>query len=170
MNSCINFNNNGDATGSVIEDNSFQSPVSRIITLSAVSNIKINNNIGYNVKGHGIVLETGAEIANYITNNLIIGLSSNPSLASDTYPAGIWVSNPQNYITGNAISGSAADGIVYSLRPTSVDEGYSRQICPEGSPLWLSSDNLIHSNARYGLYIENYAPRKNPCLETGPKN
>lgn len=137
----------------------------RMITLSGGNNLWINNNVGYNIEGCGIVLETGAEVDNDITNNAIMRVKSNPKLGGiDVSPAAIWISNPYNSVTGNSVSGSDADGIVYSFRETATGIGYSRTMCPQGMPLLDSQDNVIHSNARYGLRIENFAPRESPCL------
>lgn len=66
MGSCIHFNNNGDAEGSSVERVIAGDTNSRMLTLTAVRNMKISMNVGYNVLGHGIVLETGAEYGNNI--------------------------------------------------------------------------------------------------------
>lgn len=57
---CIHFNNNGDLYGSVVEGVVMVNINSRLMTLSAVNNLKVNEIIGYNVYGHGIFLETGS--------------------------------------------------------------------------------------------------------------
>lgn len=42
---------------------------------------------------------------------------------------------------------------------------FDANICPENSPLGEFSDNVAHSNGRYGLRIfHNLVPRVNPCL------
>lgn len=54
-------------------------------------------------------------------------LKSNPQMGgTDVTPAGIWLSNPDNQLSGNIVSGSDSDGIVYSLSRTSSNSGYSR--------------------------------------------
>jgi len=163
--SCISFNNNGDLTGSTVEGVVMVNTYARMLTLNGGSSLTINNNVGYNVDGSGIVLETGAEMNNAITNNLVMRLKSNPKLGGiDLSPAGIYITNPNNKVTGNAVSGSDADGIVFSLRDTATGIGYNRNLCPSGMALLESQNNLVHTNARYGLRIENFAPRQIPCL------
>jgi len=171
MGSCIHFNNNGDAAGSSVERVIAGDTNSRMLTLTAVRNIIIDHNVGYNILGHGILMETGAEYGNKITNNLLMRVKQNPNIGgTDITPAGIWVSNPLNTVEGNVVAGSDADGIVYSLSATSQNSGYDRSICPEGIPLQSSTSNLIHSSKRYGLRVENYVPRKNPCLKADNTN
>lgn len=64
MGSCIHFNNNGDAAGSSVERVIAGDTNSRMLTLTVVRHLKVSQNVGYNVLGHGIVLETGAEYSN----------------------------------------------------------------------------------------------------------
>lgn len=98
-------------------------------------------------------------------------LKSNPYMGgNDVSPAGIWISNPDNSLSGNIVSGSDNDGIVYSLSRTSSNTGYNREICPDGIVVQLFGSNIIHSCSRYGLRIDNYVPRKNPCLEISSSN
>ncbi len=55
------------------------------------------NNVGYNIRGHGIYLETGNEIENKIINNVILNtIKSWENSATSLKPAAIYISNPNN--------------------------------------------------------------------------
>lgn len=140
-----------------------------MLTISGGSYLNVNKNVGYNIAGHGIVLETGAEMDNMVTDNLVIRTKSNPEVGgSDMMPSGIYITNPHNVISGNVASGSDHAGISYSLTGTSTGLSYDRNICPEGIPLLVSLNNVAHSNKQMGVHITNFAPRRNPCAP--PKN
>lgn len=158
---CIHFNNNGDLSGSVVEGVVASNTNHRMMTIVSGSHLVVNNNVGFNIAGHGIALGTGSEMFNTITNNLIVRTKSNPEIGgSDMMPAGIFVTNPQNTIEANVVAGSDAYGIAYFLAPSTT---FDKTTCPEGIPLLSSKDNIVHSNKMAGLMIMNYAPRRNPC-------
>jgi hypothetical protein len=63
---------------------------------------------------HAFFIEDGVEVFNRIENNL--ACVSNPSMSllnTDQTPASFWITNPHNYVSGNAAAGSANYGFWY---------------------------------------------------------
>lgn len=75
---CIHFNNNGDLSGSLVEGVVVSNTNHRMMTIAGGDHLIVHDNVGFNIAGHGIVLGTGGEMFNNITNNLIIRTKSNP--------------------------------------------------------------------------------------------
>ena len=78
---CLHFNMNGDMQNNLVRRLSVHDAVSRLLVLSGVSYLTIDNIVGFNHFGHGIALQNGAETNNLIQNNLILG--TYPSYTND---------------------------------------------------------------------------------------
>ena len=86
-------------------------------------------------------------------------------LNTDTTPAGIWVTNPDNYVTDNHVAGSDAYGIWFDFKPNPTGPSATTLICPIGTPLAEFNDNVAHSNGKYGfLLFQGHIPRTYPGL------
>uniref|UniRef100_A0A8C3J6H9 PKHD1 ciliary IPT domain containing fibrocystin/polyductin n=1 Tax=Calidris pygmaea TaxID=425635 RepID=A0A8C3J6H9_9CHAR len=112
--------------------------------LTGISNLSVDNNVFYNISGHGLLLGEGLEEGNKVTNNIVIGLSGTDSLSNieTLSPAGIYVRAPANHIKGNTVC-AAGYGYFFHLSP----EG------PSKMPLLSFSENVAHSCTRYGLLV-----------------
>jgi len=128
----------GDATDQYIKNSSVHHSYQRCITVHRTQNTRVQNNVCYDFKGHGYFLEDGNETGNKITHNLAVMAkapdASKVLLASDNiiddeyqgrFPSvsGFWISNPDNYVVGNVVSGSI------------------------GSGLWMAFEREVHDNA-----------------------
>lgn len=108
----------GDVKGQFIKNSVVKNCFSRAITVHATNNAVVEDNVIYNTFGHAIFLEDGNETGNTITHNLIAVIKQPAAgknlLPSDIFlqinrlqgPAAIWISNPTNTITNNAVSGT----------------------------------------------------------------
>ncbi|XP_008944713.1 PREDICTED: fibrocystin-like, partial [Merops nubicus] len=126
------------------------------LRLTGVSNLSVDSNVFYNIAGHGLLLGTGLEEGNRVSNNIVIGLSGSDGLSNieTLSPAGIYVKAPVNHIKGNTVC-AAGYGYFFHLSP----EG------PSKMPLLSFSDNVAHSCTRYGLLVY---PEYLPDSPSGP--
>ena len=115
--------------------------------------------------GHTIFIEDAAETRNLIENNLIVDVRRSWSLLNtDQTPASIWITNPDNIIRGNHAAGSDRYSYWYDTQKTAIGPSFDENVCPENFKLGEFSDNVAHSNGRYGLRIfHNHIPRVHPC-------
>ncbi|KAK9411062.1 fibrocystin [Crotalus adamanteus] len=120
------------------------------ISLSGISDFKIENNTFYNIMGHGIKI--GAWNGNNkIRHNTIIGLVGTDGLSNTEVlsPAGIYIQSPDNLIESNMVCGTG-HGYFFHLPPSRL-----------GEPVKSFSNNVAHSCSRYGLLIHPaYHPQK----------
>ncbi|XP_068867901.1 fibrocystin isoform X2 [Aphelocoma coerulescens] len=114
------------------------------LRLTRISNLSVDNNVFYNISGHGLLLGEGLEEENRVSNNLVIGLSGTDGLSNieTLSPAGIYIRAPASHIRGNTVCG-AGYGYFFHLSP----EG------PSKVPLLSFSENTAHSCTRHGLLV-----------------
>lgn len=86
-------------------------------------------------------------------------------MKTDVTAATFWITNPNNIIRRNYAAGSDWYGFWYELVVSWNGASYTNDICPEGNKLGIFENNVAHSNARFGLRIFTYIPRKYPCLD-----
>jgi hypothetical protein len=129
--------------------------------------LRVTENVAYNVKGHNFFIEDAAETKNFLENNLAILTKKSWSLLnSDQSPASFWITNPDNIFRGNHAAGSDNYGFWFDTKPNPTGPSFDPNICPENNPLGEFSNNVAHSNGRYGLRIfHKLKPRTYPCSD-----
>ena len=142
--------------GSVVSKNSVRNTKQRAIVVHGTDDLYLEGNVIHNVRGHGFMLEDGAEQGNKFIRNLgavslpVDTLISNDE--SDNLPSTFWITNPQNTWQENVAAGSHFSGFWFEVK-TRV-RGPSRQMFPDMIPNQLDllkfTDNVSHSN-RHGL-------------------
>ena len=117
--------------------------------------------------GHNFFIEDAIETNNLIENNLAINtLKSWSLLVSDQTPASFWITHPSNILRGNHATGSTNYGYWFDTKPNPTGPSFDPNICPENSYLGEFSNNVAHSNGRYGLRLfHKLKPRENPCAD-----
>jgi hypothetical protein len=115
--------------------------------------------------GHTIFIEDAAETKNLVENNLVVDVRRSWSLLNtDQTPAAFWITHPDNIFRGNHAAGSDRYGYWYDTQQHSTGPSFSPSICPENTKIGEFSNNVAHSNGRYGLRIfHNLIPREDPC-------
>ncbi|MCO4793523.1 MAG: hypothetical protein KC493_07420 [Bacteriovoracaceae bacterium] len=119
-----------DGSGQFVRNSSIHHSFQRCITIHRTNNILLQNNVCYKFKGHGYFLEDGSEVKNKIIKNLAISARAphinKVLLASDNiqtsesqgrFPSvsGFWISNPDNFVISNIVSGSIGTGFWMSF-------------------------------------------------------
>jgi cell migration-inducing and hyaluronan-binding protein len=85
-------------------------------TIHGVHYLEVSGNVYFETMGHTIFVEDAAETKNLIENNLIINTRPSHSLLdTDTTPACIWITHPDNILRGNHCAGSEKYGFWYDL-------------------------------------------------------
>ena len=137
----------------------------RAVTIHGVHYLRVQDNVAYDTMGHTYFIEDGIEMLNRVENNLgLLTRASFSLLDTDTTPATFWITNPNNFFKGNAAAGSERYGFWFDLQKHPTGPSATDDICPPGLPLGEFSDNVAHSNGRYGLRLFNqYVPRLSPC-------
>lgn len=157
----INIHNIENAADSYLIGNSIHNSYARAINIYNTNNLRVRNNLAYFIFGSAFVLESGLEANNIIDNNLGISIMQSWTLHNiDTTPAVFYISSPKNVIINNSAAGGDWAGFQYDLSDVSSLDPY---ICPSGAKLLKFSNNIAHSNAKFGLYIYKYIPRNMPC-------
>ena len=158
-----------DATGQYIKNSSINSSANRGIVIHGTNGTVVQNNIVYDIKGHGIFTEEAAERRNIIDHNLVLHVR-NPSSgkaiklhesgSSPRGSSGLWLSNPDNIITNNMIGDCGNMG--YWLAFPRQTFGASAQVLDvNGLPMMPSKiqfgafeNNISHSNKSHGIMID----------------
>lgn len=85
-------------------------------------------------------------------------------LITDQTPASFWITHPDNIFKDNHAAGSDRYGYWFDTKPNPMGPSFTKDICPENAQLGEFSNNVAHSNGRYGLRIfHKLIPRQNPC-------
>ncbi len=144
-----------DATGQYIRNSSINSSRNRGIVIHGTNGVTVQNNVVYDVLGHGIFTEDAVERRNIIDGNIVM-LVRNPPLpglklheVSERGSSGFWISNPDNTITNNIAADCGTNGFWLA---------FPRQPWGESSSV-LHSDGLLlnPSRLRFGVFENNTA-------------
>ncbi|XP_019346863.2 fibrocystin isoform X1 [Alligator mississippiensis] len=138
-------------TDSYIRGCSVWDSFGRGLGISGTSDLSVDNNVFYNISGHGLLLGGWLEQGNKIRHNILIGLSGTDGLSNleAVSPAGIYIQAPANQIEGNMVC-AAGYGYFFHLSPKR----------PSQTPVLSFSKNTAHSCTRYGLLVyPEYQPQ-----------
>jgi len=162
----IHFHMIGDVPGSYVKNCAIHDTFNRGLTIHAVNEFVVENNVAFNVMGHTFFIEDAVETNNIIRNNVgILTRASFSLLNTDCTPATFWITNPSNFIEKNRAAGSEAYGfwMDFPVSATGLNAGLSN-FCPRGMPLGSFKDNVSHSNGKYGMRVfPEFNPKNKPC-------
>ncbi len=144
-----------DATGQYIRNSTINSSRNRGIVIHGTNGVTVQNNVVYDVLGHGIFTEDAVERRNIIDGNIVMFVR-NPPLpglklheVSERGSSGFWISNPDNTIINNIAADCGTNGFWLA---------FPRQPWGESSSV-LHSDGLLlnPSRLRFGVFENNTA-------------
>eukprot|EP01063_Lacrimia_lanifica_P040461 TRINITY_DN9171_c0_g1_i1.p1 TRINITY_DN9171_c0_g1~~TRINITY_DN9171_c0_g1_i1.p1 ORF type:complete len:1511 (+),score=550.46 TRINITY_DN9171_c0_g1_i1:43-4575(+) len=145
------------AMGSVLAKNSVRDSKQRGIVIHGTNDVLVAENVMHNTRGHGFLLEDGAETGNVVHRNLGAvshGVTTLISPAeSDNAPATFWLTNPDNTFTENVAAGSAFSGFWFEVaaRVRGPSAALHPDMVPNQLPLRKFDGNVAHSNNNHGL-------------------
>jgi len=155
----IHFHMSKSVSGSIVSKNLVRNSNQRGIVVHGTDYLNVSENVLYNTKGHGFLLEDGIEQFNKFTRNLAASTRKVKTLISDDEsddsPSSYWITNPTNYYEGNVAAGADGSGFWFELLArgsrvkSKVFNSSGRH--PRTEPLLLFSDNIAHSNTNTGL-------------------
>jgi hypothetical protein len=132
----------GDAKGQYIKNAAIHDTFNRCVTVHGTNDLRVENNVTYNIVGHCFFMEDGIEHGNEFVNNLAIQIKCHPTmpcvpttlaaagesiarmngqnsadvlLPSDNTVAAYWITNPDNTYRNNVAAGSDSNGFWMSL-------------------------------------------------------
>ncbi len=157
-----------DATGQYLRNSTINSSENRGIVIHGTNGVTVQNNIVYDVRGHGIFTEDAAERRNTIDGNLVLYVRSpDPASALKLHEignfgsSGFWISNPDNIVVNNTAVDCGTFG--FWLAFTTQTWGLCEEVLAEdGFPLDPSrllfgefDNNTTHSNRLQGIMFDN---------------
>jgi hypothetical protein len=168
----IHFHMIGDIPGSYVKGCAIHHTYNRALTIHAVNNFLVENNVAYDVMGHTFFIEDAVETNNRIINNLgLVTRSSSSLLNADYHPATFWITNPSNFFEGNHAAGSHNYGFWMDLPPAPTGLNLGVAGCPRDMPLGSFKNNWSHSNGQYGIRIfPEFNPKSKPCQAVDNNN
>ncbi|XP_076157842.1 PKHD1 like 1, tandem duplicate 1 [Alosa pseudoharengus] len=134
----------------------------RAVTIHNTHNLLVERNVIYNIMGGAFFIEDGIETGNVVQYNLAVFVRQSTSLLNDDVtPAAYWVTNPNNVIRHNAAAGGTHFGFWYRMHEHPDGPSYDPNICQKRVPLGEFSNNTVHSQGWFGLWIfKEYFPVK----------
>ena len=163
--SAITLRLNGDALDIKLVNLSINDCFARGITFIGGRKVQIINNIISRTYGHGIFFQTGVEMKNIITDNIIVNTFSSWNLwVSDITPAAFYITNLYNNYENNIAIGGEYYGFWIALKNYTDSPFFLMKICPDGIQT-LSFKNNAAFSYKIGLYLYPlYIPRTRPCF------
>lgn len=151
-----------DAAGHHVRGSVVHDSANRCITIHATNGVTVADDVCVAITGHGIFLEDGVERRNTITGNLVAGVRNPPAgsvlkvheVTFDQGSSGMWLSNPDNTVTGNTVSDAQGVGywLAFAQRPVGLSANVAMR--PDRIRFGTFSDNVAHSNGHHGVMFD----------------
>jgi G8 domain/Right handed beta helix region len=150
----------------LIKNNAIWDSKNRCITLHGSSDVTVDRNTCYDIDGHAIFLEDAVERRNQITNNLVLKVKApaTPLIRSDvsngdTGPAGFWITNPDNVVTGNRAADTQGNGfwLAFPVSPLGINKLAKNGVgpmLPNRMKFGVFDENISHSNKSIGIQFD----------------
>lgn len=162
----------GDATGQYITNSTINSSRNRGIVIHGTNGLLVQNNVLFDIEGHGVFTEDAVERRNVIDNNLVLhvrtpwvtpseALKVHETYTGDFGSSAFWISNPDNIVTNNHAGDNVGFGfwLTFPTQPwgdhqTTLDE-FGRLMNPSRIRFGVFDNNTAHSNRLQGIMLDN---------------
>ncbi len=158
-----------DAAGQYIVNSSINESRNRGIVIHGTNGVVVQNNVVFDIEGHGIFTEDAVERRNTIDNNLVLKIRNPPNGTAlkvheannfDKGSSGFWLSNPDNVVTNNHVGDCIGFGywLAYPAQPWGLsssvlgDNGLLMQ--PNRIRFGVFDNNTTHSNRKDGIMLD----------------
>ena len=157
-----------DATGQYIRNSTINSSKNRGIVIHGTNGVSVQNNVVFDIRGHGIFTENAVERRNIIDGNLVLhvrnpapGQALKQHETGERGSSGFWISNPDNTVINNHTADNGTNGfwLAFPQRPwgESSDVLHSDGLLLNPSRLQFGvfDNNTTHSNRLEGIMLDN---------------
>jgi len=155
-----------DVTGDYLRNASIHESANRCITIHATNGLTVQNNICYDIQGHGIFFEDAVERRNLVEGNLVMRvrnpapdmalklheLADYPGLPSGS--SGLWVSNPDNTVRNNTAADAQGFGLWMAFPAHPVGLSSNVAMIPNRLLFGNFDGNTTHSNDHEGTMLD----------------
>ncbi|RHY27857.1 hypothetical protein DYB32_006482 [Aphanomyces invadans] len=153
----IHFHLTGNVAGtnSFVKASAIHCSYMRAITIHGTQSVLVERNVAYNITGHAMFLEDGAEFNNTFRGNLVAWVRQKTSgafrLGSDALQglSAYWITNPDNVFEDNVAAGVEGSGFWLHTRARaklpSFRTGLYPTLAPHKTPLRKCTGNSAHS-------------------------
>jgi parallel beta-helix repeat protein len=127
-----------------VRDSTIWDSANRGIVIHSTNGVKVQNNVLYDIRGHGIFLEDATERRNVIEGNLVMRVRApedRHKLMEHEFPqwnnrggaSGFWLTNPDNTVRNNRAADSEGNGfwMAYPEKTLGISKAVSS--CPVAS-------------------------------------
>ncbi len=157
-----------DASGQYLKNSVINQSMNRGIVIHGTNGITVDNNIVYDIRGHGIFLENAVERRNIINNNLVLhvrnpewGIQLMQHEVGTFGSSGFWITNPDNTITNNLAADCETFG--FWLAFPEIPFAESAQVLADDGEIIRPNrllfgefdNNTAHSNKNDGLHLDD---------------
>ncbi|MCP4420852.1 MAG: hypothetical protein GY805_29940, partial [Chloroflexi bacterium] len=163
----LSYNNAGAEIGGVegqyIRNSAIHHSGSRCVTIHGTNGATVQNNICYDILGHAIFFEDGAEQNNIVDGNLVLKVRNpedeNALKFHDVSPhpggsSGIWVTNPTNTVTNNTLADAQKFGLWMAFPDQPTGPSSNVDMRPSRELFGNFDGNTMHSNRDRGVMFD----------------
>ncbi|MEO1254916.1 MAG: hypothetical protein AAFY41_08530 [Bacteroidota bacterium] len=134
----------------------------RGFTIHGTNGLTFEDNILFNISGHGFFMEDGAERRNVIRRNLVAkvrvprpGTRLMPHENGERGPSAFWLTNPDNTVTENIAVDAKGFGYWLAFPPNPWRESIGIDLVPNRMKFGLFEDNVARSNGNDGFHLDD---------------
>ena len=165
---CLHFHQARACPSCLFLGNAIENSSQRGIIVHGTHRSRVEANVLYDIKGSGIYIEDGNEMENKIIDNVVLCPQKNNckqpgtdnDQADDIQQSGLWALSVTNDFIGNRLV-NHYNGFFTQTSAFPHGRGSAAgRVCTVHAPLGTFKDNVCHSNARFGFYLDNNYPRR----------
>jgi len=156
-----------DATGQYVRKSTIHESANRGIVIHGTNGVVVQDNVVFDVRGHGIFTEDAVERRNLIDGNIVLRVRNpapadalklheyeapgNPSGGS----SGFWLSNPDNVVINNTAADAEGFGFWLAYPENPWGESIGIPMRPNRLRFDTFADNTTHSNRFDGIRLDD---------------